>query len=68
MGTNIINKHGVAFMGHSCRILHYSNNTSADDIFIITAKTDINQFISGKPIHFRQKSQSMVSVQNFYFN
>jgi len=26
-------------------------NTSADDAFTGTAKTDINQFISGKPIH-----------------
>lgn len=51
-------------MGHSCRMLHYSNNTSADDVFISTAKTDINQFISGKPIHFGYKSQSTVSVQN----
>jgi len=33
-----------------------------------TAKTDINQFISGKPIHFGCKSQSMVIVQNLSFN
>jgi len=33
-----------------------------------TAKTDINQFISGKPIHFEYKSQTVVTVQNFSFN
>jgi hypothetical protein len=68
VGTNINNKHAVAFIICSCKLLNSSNKISVDEVIITAADSSNNHFIPSKPIGFGYKFQTMVTVQNLTFN